>query len=98
METIKSFVATGANDLIEVKEVGDKGLLIHIALTINGEEVHHHSISFDDDQRMISKKRNELLLLAEFTSLDKPDHIWNEIVSGSFDRCLENYQRQNLYH
>ena len=41
---------------------------------------------------MISQKRKDLVLYAEFMSLDKPENIWVEIKNGSFDRYLENYQ------
>ena len=47
---------------------------------------------------MISQKRNDLVLYAEFMSLDKPKNIWEEIKSGSFDRYLESYQIKKLYH
>ena len=73
---IRSFRSLKADDLIEVKEVGCAGLLLRIALTINNMEAYYHIITKFDDPSMMKKKRNELLLLAEFTSLDKPDHIW----------------------
>ena len=73
---IASFRSLKAGDLIEVKEVGCAGLLLHIALTINNKEAFYQTITKFDNPSLMKKKRNELLLLAEFTSLDKPDHIW----------------------
>ncbi len=40
---------------------------------------------------MITRKRGELLLYAEFISLEKPDYIWADIRDGSFDRYLDEY-------
>jgi len=39
----------------------------------------------------MSQKRRELLLLAEFMSLEKPERIWSDIKDGSFDHYLDDY-------
>ena len=56
--------------MIEVQEVGDAGLLLRISLTQNGVETHFHTVSQNDGPGLMKKKRKELLLLAEFTSLN----------------------------
>ena len=56
--------------MIEVKEVGDAGLLLRISLTQNGVETHFHTVSRNDNPELMKKKRKELLTLAEFTSLN----------------------------
>ena len=56
--------------MIEVKEVGDAGLLLRISLTQNGVETHFHTVSKNDGPVIMKRKRKELLVLAEFTSLN----------------------------
>jgi hypothetical protein len=76
---------------VQVKEVGNAGLLLRISLTINGEETHFHTVSENDNQKVMKRKRRELLLYAEFISLEKPDYIWADIRDGSFYRYLDEY-------
>lgn len=76
VKVIRGFRSLKAADLIEVKEVNCDGKLLRISLTINGIEAYFHTITELDNPLLVKKKRNELLLLAEFNSLDKPDHIW----------------------
>ena len=78
--------------MIELKEVGNAGMLLRISLTVNGVEAYFQDISDSDNWITIKKKREELRDLAEFTSLGKPDWIWAAIRDGSFQRYLENYQ------
>jgi hypothetical protein len=49
VETIKSFTNNKTKDLVELKEVGNAGLLLRISLTVNGVEAHFHDILGSDN-------------------------------------------------
>ena len=50
VETIKTFKGKITTDLIELRVVGNAGMLMRISLAVNGAEAHFHIISESDNQ------------------------------------------------